>query len=123
MRFTFLFVAILGLAIPGCGGGMAKAKGRILENGQPKMCPPFSSSITFTPVATGGDETAKGPTFTSPINADGTFEVLVSGGQLPPGDYDISVRFGAAKGGPVSFRRELVSGLNDLTLDLAKPGG
>ena len=118
MQRAILFALLLGF-LAGCGDRPARVKGQILENGQPKACPSYTASITFTPA---GTDATKGVSFTSPINPDGTFQVLVSGGDLPPGKYEIAVQLRASgKGVPTTFRRELKPGSNDLSFDLAKP--
>ena len=66
--------------------------------------------------------------YTAVVNEDGSFEVVVSGGELVPGKYQVAVQFRggdpkykafAAPDSPV--RRELKGGRNELIIDLAKP--
>ena len=125
MRFAFFLAGVAALALAGCGGpDMAKVKGQIVENGQPKTFPPTSHSVEIAPVdASGSPDNTK--MFTAVVNADGSFEVLASGGQLPAGPYPFTVRGPSiAKKGlatPPGAKRELKGGDNAITLDLAKP--
>jgi hypothetical protein len=127
LRSLFLGTGLLALALSGCGDPpMAKVKGRILENGQPKTFPATSHSVEITPLDESGTPN-KGKAFTAVVNEDGTFQVIASGGLLPVGTYTFAVRgmFVKKKGGaePPASKRELKSGdNNDITLDLAKPG-
>lgn len=101
---------------------MAKVQGRIIENGQPKTVPPATVVVMFTPIPKDGEKPA-GQSFACPVNEDGSFVVFASGGQLPPGEYDVLVEMRAAgNGAKMGFRRELKPGSNDVTLDIAKPG-
>ena len=61
--------------------------------------------------------------FTAVVDTDGTFEVLASGGQVPPGAYRVSVQgpFTKKPTAKVAVKREIVIGDNDITIDLAKP--
>ena len=125
MRHLCLAVGILALATAGCGGSpTAKVKGQILENGQPKSFPPSSHAVEIAPISVAGvPDNSK--MFTAVVNADGSFEVLASGGELPLGNYVFTVRGSSAgkKGTqPPGAKRELKSGLNTITLDVAKPG-
>jgi len=116
-------------AVAGCGGGMAKVKGKLVENGEPKAFAPFSASVQFAKIGDDGkpDETKM---YSAIVNADGTFELVASGGQLPAGMYQVVIEMPVKPGQRQPFaahvspiRRDLKSGQNDLTIDLAKPEG
>jgi hypothetical protein len=130
-RLTSAAVALL---LAGCGGGgMAKIKGRVLENGQPVVVP-GQASLVFSPARPDGKAGDKA--YAATLSGDGTFELVASGGELPPGDYVVSFE---AVGGPATgtgpsglakyrdtfkdVKQRLKPGDNDLTFDLAKPGG
>jgi len=130
-RVTVLVVALL---LAGCGGGgPAKIKGRVLENGQP-VSVAGQASLVFSPA--GPDGKAGPKAYAAGLNPDGTFELVASGGEVAPGEYVVSFEvsggkgFGAAPTGLAKYRdtfknvkQTLASGVNDLTFDLAKPGG
>ncbi|MBM3979993.1 MAG: hypothetical protein FJ304_06860 [Planctomycetes bacterium] len=131
MRRALLFVALVGLTAGGCGGPkLAKVKGKLVTNDQPMTFPLASAGVIFTPLsAEGTPDPSKA--FTAVINEDGTFEMLASGGQLPPGKYQISIqaqgklkeqlkKFGE---GVSPVRRELQPGPNELVIDFGKPEG
>lgn len=126
MRRLALAAALAALAA-GCGGKgePARLKGRLVENGGPREFAPFSASVEV--FLLGGDgQPDKAKSFTAPVGGDGTFEVVASGGTLPPGEYEVQVHLPAAKGKAatkVVARRELKPGPNDVTIDLAKPNG
>jgi hypothetical protein len=125
MRFTFLLVGFIALVAIGCGSdATARVKGRLVENGQPKTFPPSTYSVEIAPLDASGKPDAN-KMYTAVVNADGSFEMLASGGKIIPGKYEFSVRGGAAskKGPPPKgSTRDIVSGENDITLDIAKPG-
>lgn len=128
MRQLILSTSFLLVLLVGCGGGTARVKGQILENGQPKAFPGMQASVAFTPVGADGKlETSK--SYSAMLNSDGKFEVIASGGELPPGNYAVSIQavgkaneqfkgFGATDS---PIRREVKPGQNDFQIDLAKP--
>jgi hypothetical protein len=132
MKRVAAVVALLVLA--GCGGGgPAKIKGRVLENGQP-VSVPGQASLVFAPA--GPDGKAGDKAYAAGLNPDGTFELVASGGEVPPGDYVVSFEVSGGKGtgdaptGLAKYRasfknvkQTLAPGMNDLTLDLTKPNG
>ena len=122
MRIGLFVLGLLVVMIAGCGNGLGKVKGRIVENGQPKTFPPTSHSVELTLLGPSGQpDTMK--TFTAVVDADGTFEVHASGGQVPPGAYQITIQGPYTKKGPkAAATRDIKSGDNEITLDLAKPG-
>jgi hypothetical protein len=124
LRCLSFGLALCALLLAGCGGPpAAKVKGVVLENGQPKTFPATSHSVEIAPVSASGD-VDKSRMFTAVVNTDGSFEVLASGGELPLGTYLFTVRGQTMnkKGGPpAGAKRELVGGVNEITIDLAKP--
>ena len=130
-RVTAIGAALL---LAGCGGGgPAKIKGRVLENGQP-VTVAGQASLVFSPVGPDGKAGAKA--YAAGLNPDGTFELVASGGEVPPGDYVVSFEFSGGKGtgaaptGLAKYRemfknvkQTLSPGVNDLTFDLARPNG
>lgn len=130
MRRALICVALVGLLAGGCGGSPAKVKGRLVNNGQPVAVPATQVAVLFAPIDASGKPNAL-KSFTAVVNADGSFEVLASGGELPPGQYQIAVQaqgklgeqFKALTPPNSPARRELKSGTNDLVIDIAKPEG
>jgi len=69
--------------------------------------------------------------FTMPVNEDGSFELNASGGQLPTGNYQVSIQamgklgtqMKAFAGTGSLVRRELKPGANEITVDVTKPDG
>jgi hypothetical protein len=130
MRCVLLAVALVALATSGCGGGMAKVKGRLVSNGQPMTVPGMTVGVVFTPV---GADDKPNPTkaYTAVVNEDGSFELVASGGEFPAGKYQVAItatgKMAAqlkAFAGPNSpIRREFKSGENDIVIDVAKPDG
>ena len=125
MRRSLLALALAALAAGGCGGAApATVKGRIVSNGEP-MAVAGPAAITFTQL----DGEAK--MFTAMLKPDGTFEVVASGGQLPPGNYRVSLmavgkagdKFKAFGDTNSPIRRELKPGANEVTVDVSKPEG
>ena len=130
MKRLLPMVAGVALLTAGCGGGLAKVKGQIVENGQPTTFPPTTVSVQLSPIgADGKADPAK--VYGCVVNPDGTFELVASGGEVPAGMYQVAIEVTAkgpvkakafsAKGTPL--HRELKSGQNVLTIDLAKPEG
>lgn len=122
-----LLLAAIGL-LAGCGPDQARITGRVVENGQPVEVQ-GQAALVFYPDAGGkpGDRA-----YPAGLNPDGTFELVASGGSLPPGVYLVSLEVNGPKtnAGIGRFkdqyklaRWELKPGQNDLTIDLAKPGG
>jgi hypothetical protein len=116
----------LALLVIGCGGGKARVKGRVVDNGQPMTFPPTTAAIELTPIGADGKPDVSA-VFTAVVNEDGTFEVFASGGELPPGQYEIKVtgygKLATRLKAVPALRRELKGGTNDLTIDLSKPEG
>ena len=129
MKRALPVAAVVALIFCGCGSGTARVKGKIVENGQPRQFAPFSASVQFAKI---GDDGRPDPTkmYSAVVEADGSFELVASGGELPAGMYQVAIEMPVKKGERNSFappdsavRRELKSGSNELTIDLAKPEG
>ena len=122
MRYVILALALFSILIAGCSPGTGKVKGQIVENGQPKTFPASSHAIEMSMIGANG-EPDNMKSFTAVVETDGTFEVLASGGQVPPGSYRVSVQGPSTKKltAKVAVKREIVIGDNDITIDLAKP--
>jgi hypothetical protein len=130
MPVRFLPGSLLLLVVMGCGDSPGRVKGRVVENGQPKDFPPMQASVTFDRIGPDGKPDTKS-SYTAILNKDGTFEVIVSGGELPSGTYAVSISatgkenklFKGFNAAETKVRREIKSGLNDIQIDLAKPEG
>jgi hypothetical protein len=128
-RRALLAVALLAV-VAGCGSGKARVKGRLVENGQAKKFPATQVALEFVPLDADG-KPEPGKSYTAVVNEDGTFEVVASGGELPPGKYQVTVtatgdlraKYRAFAAPTSAIRREIKAGKNDLTIDLAKPEG
>ncbi|HVK15230.1 MAG TPA: hypothetical protein VM597_41205, partial [Gemmataceae bacterium] len=120
---------VVALVVNGCGGGMAKVKGKLVENGQHRQFAAFSASVQFAKIGEDGrPDTTK--MYSAVVEADGSFELVASGGELPAGVYQVAVEMPVKKEERNAFappdspiRRELRAGANELTIDLAKPDG
>lgn len=131
MRSLLVLAAAAALASGGCGGGTpAKVKGRLVSDGQPLSVPASQVAVTFTAQGGGGDK--GGPaSYTAQVAEDGSFEVVVSGGQMPPGTYKVEIvavgklkeKFKGMVGDKSPVRRELKPGPNEVVIDVAKPEG
>jgi hypothetical protein len=130
MRRVLVCLALTGLLAGGCGGGTAKVKGRLVTNGQPMSFPATQAAIVLSPLgADGKPDPAK--SYSAVVNQDGSFELVASGGELPAGNYQVSIQaVGKLKeqlklfaGTDSPVRRELKSGLNDITIDVTKSDG
>lgn len=110
--------------VVGCGGGMAKIKGQVVENGTPL---PVEGQVALMFDLLGPDgNTDPSKSYSVPLNPDGSFELVVSGGSVPPGTYKVSVLVNGEKKDKgishykgQSLQQEIKAGLNTLTIDLA----
>ena len=123
-----LLVLVVMICLAGCGESKATVKGKIVENGQPKTFGANQAALQLTLIGPDG-KPDDNKSFTAVVNEDGTFEVVASGGEIPIGKYQVAVQIMGATGQPYKklappdspIRRELKSGANELTIDLAKP--
>ena len=122
-------VIALGLfLLAGCGASPARVKGQVVANGQPVSFTGLQAAVVFAPVGPDGKPDT-GRSQTAVLNPDGSFELLASGGELPAGTYMVGIQVVGKAGekfkavGPTNspIRRELKSGPNDLTIDVARP--
>jgi hypothetical protein len=125
MRFALLSAGLLALAMAGCGSSPGRVKGKLLDNGQPKTFPVSTYAVMFTLMGPNGEPDLN-KSYTAVVEADGSFEVHASGGTLPPGTYQVTIQSPGKKGAalkatPPSARREIKSGDNNITLDIAHP--
>ncbi len=123
MRIYSIAVAALIVACTGCGdNSTGQVKGRLVENGEPKQFPPTSYSVEFLLI--GPIEPEKMKAFTAVVDTDGAFQVHASGGLLPVGPYEVTIRPPANKKIAARFplKREVKPGMNEFTLDIARPG-
>jgi hypothetical protein len=117
----------------GCGSTQGKVKGRVVENGQPVEIDGQAALMFYLIGADGKPSPAK--SYPVPLNKDGTFELVSSGGEVPPGTYLVSLDvnappsetgLGRLRGRfpyPDSkLRQEIKAGMNQVTIDVAKPG-
>lgn len=129
VRFLCCAFAVMAV-VTGCGPAIGTVKGRLVENGQPTKFPPTSASVQMSPVGA-DDKPDANVVYSAVVNEDGTFEVVASGGKLPPGKYMVAVEVIGKDGAKYKqfnatvskVRREIKSGSNELTIDLAKPEG
>ena len=139
MRRSLVPGLLVLVAVAGCGGEMARVKGRLVNGGSPVAPPPGARiSLLFEPVEGGPGADAR-RFFPAILEGDGTFEVVASGGQVPPGTYRVSLTFSSAdsrqSAPPVPaelapftradspLRATLEKGSNTLEVDLARPKG
>ena len=130
---NFILFAALAISAAGCGSSLGRIKGRLVENGQPVTID-GQAALMFYHL---GDDGKPNPSkaFPLPLSKDGSFELVASGGAVPPGNYLVSFDVNAKKSDkglgrfkdkftyPTStLRQEVKAGENDVTIDLAKPG-
>ena len=126
MRFALLSAVFVTILAAGCSGGSTgRVKGKLLENGQPKTFPVSTYAVMLTLIGPNGEPDLT-KSFTAVVEADGSFEVHASGGALPVGTYQVTIQSPMQKGGtpkaiPPSAKREIKAGMNEITLDIAKP--
>lgn len=129
---TLVLGALALLLAAGCGGGESKAKvkGQIVDNEQPMSFGPTQVAVEFSPLDENGKPDVK-TVYSAVVNENGSFEVVASNGELPPGKYRVSIlatgklkaRFQAFAPGKSRIDRELDPGMNEVTIDVAKPDG
>ena len=137
MRTFFLLVVLAACAV-GCGPAQGRIKGRVVENGEPIVAPGQAAdgqaALMFYLIGADGKPNPS-KAYPIPLSPDGTFELVASGGAVPPGIYLVTFEVNApksAKGigrfkGRYSYpdstlRHEVKAGANEVTIDLAKAG-
>jgi hypothetical protein len=122
---------VLLVFLGGCGSGHVKVKGRLMKNGQPYI--PAENEFVVMEFLAEEAKDGKENSFVVSFNReDGTFEVTGATGRgLPPGKYRACVQVlkkkkdilrGAFNAKNSPFLCTVVTGEEDLTFDLAKPG-
>lgn len=130
MRRAFVLIALAALAAGGCAEGKARVKGRVVSGGQPMTFPNFQAAVVLAPCGP-DDKPDQARSYTCVLGADGSFELVASGGEVPPGRYQVALQTVgkaseqlktiASPNSPV--RRDLKPGPNELTIDVANPAG
>ena len=123
-----LFAIILCSFVVGCATKPATLKGSFSLNGKPFAIPKGAGQVfaMFQGMGTDGKPDIF-KTYTGVVNADGTFEVQSSAGELPPGSYLWSIdcdavkvpEFAAFTHGKSKGKVEVKSGPNVVVLDLS----
>ena len=134
MRTRSCAAALALFALVGCGDSLGRVKGRVVQNGQPMQVEGQAALMFYLLGPDGKPDPEK--SYPVPLNPDGTFELLASGGRVPAGNYLLTVEVNAKPGNagiakykgrytlPNSgLRAEVKSGSNDLVVDLEKPTG
>lgn len=135
------FALLLAFALTGCSAPTATVKGKLLDGGQPVGPDGLMVALNFHPLKPDGT-VDKQTSYSAVLNGDGSFQIVESGGTLPPGDYRVVIT--AAAGGPPDPKKKakaspaqlrfapfttvegsklkvtVAAGGNDLTIDLAK---
>ena len=132
MRNFILFIAFAAALALGCGGS-SRVKGRVVENGTP-ITIDGQAALMFYLV---GEDGKPNPSrsYSIPLSVDGSFELVSSGGEVPPGIYLVTLEVNAPKAtkgigrfkGLFTFpnsplRQEVKAGKNEVTIELAKTG-
>jgi hypothetical protein len=149
MKASLVLATGLALAaLSGCGSSTGTLKGKVVDNGAP-VKPDGLASLSFYPMKDGTPDANN--SFTAVLNGDGTFDVVASGGKLPPGTYRVVVASAGGAGregggpGPEGFPKAgkekadrfaphntlatsklsvtVAAGSNDVVIDLSKAGG
>jgi hypothetical protein len=130
MKRALVLIALAALASGGCAEAKAKVKGRVVSNGQPMTFPGFQAAVVLAPCGP-DDKPDQARAFTCVLGADGTFELVASGGEVPAGRYQVAIQAVGKTSdqlktvaGPNSpVRRDLRPGPNELVIDVANPSG
>lgn len=129
----YILLALLAACAFGCGSSKGRVTGKIVENGNPIKVEGQAAVMFYLIGEDGKPDINKG--YPVPLNEDGTFELIASGGQVPPGTYLITVEVNGPKSttgmgrfkGRFPFpdsplRQEVKAGRNNVTIDLGQPG-
>lgn len=130
ISFRFLVLLLSGLLLVGCGRtNIASVKGKVIENGQPRTFEANQAAVQLTLVAENG-ELDNIHAYTAVVEADGSFEVVASGGEVKVGKYQVAIiyrgndpKYEALYAPGSQLRREIKGGPNEIMIDLAKPQG
>jgi hypothetical protein len=117
----------------GCGSSNGRIKGQIVENGQPVEIDGQAALMFYLLDSSGRPDPAH--SYPMPLLKDGSFELVASGGEVPPGKYMVTFdvnappsetglgRFRGRFAYPDSpLRQEIKAGTNQVTIDVAKSG-
>lgn len=130
---ALLVLVVALLALSGCGDSAGRVRGKVSEGGQPVTIP-AQAGVTFYLLGPDG-KPDPARSYSTPINPDGSFEVVASGGELPPGNYLVALDLAAVKDTKTGLakyktqfvypnsplRREVKPGKNEILIDVLKP--
>lgn len=135
LRKTFKLIttaalALLGFVVAGCQSDLGHIQGLVVENGQPVKVDGQAALLLYRINDSGKPNEAQ--SYPIPLSADGTFELVASGGAVPPGTYMVTLMAMGMEQGigrykddfayPDSpLRIEVEAGSNEVTIDLAQP--
>lgn len=124
-RVAVAAVALALLTLTGCGGGdVGRVKGRLTDNGQPVTFATGAQAAVVFQLLTPGGTPDLTKTYTMMLTPEGTFELIASAGELPPGTYQVKLDVAGKEGArfkKFSTKREVKAGENVIELDLARP--
>jgi hypothetical protein len=129
MRSLLLLIA-LAVCLSGCGSSQGRVKGQVVENGQPVSIDGQAALMFYLLGDDGKPNPAK--SYPIPLNPDGSFELVASGGELPPGKYMVTFDINPMSAGSLArfkgrfpypdspLRQEVKPGTNTVTVDLGQ---
>lgn len=126
MRNLILSVALSAAVVAlGCSSKAGRVKGQVVENGSPVKVQ-GQAALMFDLVGPDGKaDPTKG--YPVPLNPDGSFELVASGGDVPPGTYRVTVQVNGPKAASGIFHykgqsltQEVKAGSNNLTIELTQ---
>src|SRR5436309_9103500 len=94
---NFLLCTVLCAAVSalGCSDSKSRVKGQVVENGKPL---PVEGQVALMFDFIGPDgNTDPSQSYPVPLNPDGSFELMASGGKVPPGTYRVTVQVNGPK--------------------------
>lgn len=126
-RKTILVLCVLLLS--GCGKTTGELKGQVVEDGKPRTFGGNEAALQLTLIGPDG-KFDNNHSYTAVIDKDGSFQVVASGGELTPGEYQVAIQFMGGNPKYKTFaapeskvRREIKPGRNHFVIDLANPEG